>query len=151
MKPSTLLAIVAVSFATMAAPVAVQAQSAQTNCQLVTETAERAKKVEKDRLGELEQQTKTKIDTAQLCLEAFAAAAAKLTVLAPGLDLGPIQSIMADAACSVIQKNASSVIPNIPSIPNIQVPNLPNLPTMPTMPPQPSIWDRLTNLILGAN
>lgn len=145
-KKTTCLLVMA---ALVAAVQPALAQSPQSNCDRVIKAAEKAKTDEKDRLADLEQQTKAKIDAAQLCLEAFAAAAAKLTVLAPGIDLGPVQNIMAQAACSVIQRQANTIVSNVPSISTTSsIPSASSIGQTGSS-STPGFWQNLANKILG--
>lgn len=86
------------------------AQTAAKDCEDVYRAQGNAQKAATDRIVNAEQEFKATVAAARACLEAFGAAAARMTILLGAADLAPIQNMVAQAACSVIQKGASSAV-----------------------------------------
>lgn len=123
---------------------------AQSDCQDAQTAANTGKATANETINNVEQDLKTKVNAARACIEAFGAAGARITILMGGFDLAPIQNMMTQAACSVIQKGASSITPsftapvfNLPS-PSVKVPTVPTQPAA-----TPGFWESLANSILG--
>ena len=128
------------------------AQTSQQDCQDALNAANAGKTAANVLISNAEQDLKTKVNAARACIEAFGAAGARLTILAGGYDLSGIQSMMSQAACSVIQNRLSSAVASIPNI-AIPVYNPGAAVSVPAVvaPKPASFWANLTNTILGAN
>lgn len=86
------------------------AQTASADCEAVYRAQGNAQKAAVETIGNAEQSFKDKVSAARACLEAFGAAAARITILMGASDLASVQNMVAQAACSVIERKAGSVV-----------------------------------------
>jgi len=130
------------------------AQTTAQDCAAVTNAAITGRNDANVQVEAMEQDLKTRVSAARACIEAFGAAGARLTVLMGGVDLAPIQNMVAQAACSIIQKGASSVTSAIPSVATpVYNAATQAMPTFGQAPPTSGagFWQNLSNRILGGN
>ncbi len=86
------------------------ANTPQKRCEDVYRAQFGALDVANKTIANAEQEFKTGLAAARACLEAFGAAAARLTILMGATDLAPVQNLVAQAACNIIQQKASSAV-----------------------------------------
>jgi hypothetical protein len=121
------------------------AQTTQQECQDVINAANNGKTAANVLINNAEQDLRNRLEATRTCLEAFGAASARTTIMLGGFDLGPIQNMLASAACSIIEKGASSITAAVPSLPPIVY-----TPVAPAPLPEPelSVWEKLAKLFL---